>query len=64
MSIVHGYCLICFETLSGFDHLVGYLYNNTDVSFVLKKGSGFVSPNYPIILHSFSNLILNIVLIC
>jgi hypothetical protein len=34
---VHGYCLICFETLSGFDHRVGYLNNNTAVSFVLKQ---------------------------
>jgi hypothetical protein len=33
MSIVHGYCLICFETLFGFDHPVVYLYINTDVSF-------------------------------
>jgi hypothetical protein len=24
---VYGYCLICFETISGFDHKVGYLYN-------------------------------------
>jgi hypothetical protein len=23
---VYGYCLICYETLSGFDHPVGYLY--------------------------------------
>jgi hypothetical protein len=34
---VYGYCLICFETLSGFDHPVGYLYNKTAVSFVLKQ---------------------------
>jgi hypothetical protein len=33
---VYGYCLICFETLSGFDHTVGYLNNKTAVSFVLK----------------------------
>jgi hypothetical protein len=32
----YGYYLICFETLSGFDHPVGYLNNKTSVSFVLK----------------------------
>jgi hypothetical protein len=26
---VYGYCFICFETLSGFDQPVGYLYNKT-----------------------------------
>jgi hypothetical protein len=30
-------CLICFETLSGFDPPVAYIYNNTAVSFVLKQ---------------------------
>jgi hypothetical protein len=35
---VYGYCRICFETLSGFDHPVGNLtYNKTAVSFVLKQ---------------------------
>jgi hypothetical protein len=38
---VYGYCLICFETLSGFDHTV-------------------VSSNCPIVVYSFSHLILNI----
>jgi hypothetical protein len=31
---VYGYCLLCFESLSGFDHPVWYLYNKTAVSFV------------------------------
>jgi hypothetical protein len=34
---VYGYCLICFETLYGFDHPVGYLYNKPAASFVLKQ---------------------------
>jgi hypothetical protein len=33
----YRYCLIYFETLSGFDHPFGYLYNKTAVSFVLKQ---------------------------
>jgi hypothetical protein len=36
---VYGYCLICFETLPGFDRPVGYHYNKTAVSFVLKQDS-------------------------
>jgi hypothetical protein len=56
---VYGYCRICFETLSGFDHPVGFLYNKMAV-ICFETVPGFVSPNYPIILHSFSLLILNI----
>jgi hypothetical protein len=34
---VYGYCLICFDTLSGFDHPVRCLYNKMTVPFVLKQ---------------------------
>jgi hypothetical protein len=42
--LVHGRgnCLICFETLSGFDNPVGYLYHNTAVSFVSKQDPDLV----------------------
>jgi predicted ATPase len=39
---VHCYCLICFETLSGFDHPVWYLYK-TGCLICFITGPGFVS---------------------
>jgi uncharacterized membrane protein YfcA len=55
---VYGYCLICFEILSGFDHTVGCLYYITAVSFVLKQNPELLV--LILILHIFSHLILNI----